>query len=416
MKPFPKTDFMHSKDDPGEPGAASRIQDYQVWGEFGEVNPSISDGSTFTFLDPEKLKAIFHEPVPGCHLYSRLESPSTRVLGQALARLEGTPAAHATASGMAAIATTLLAICEKGSIIVSDRLVYGGTHALFRNLFPRYGITTRFIDCMDPDTVRQALQGGARVLYVESLTNPLLRTPDLALLAELAHAEGARLVVDNTFAPMIFSPRRQGADIVIHSLTKFINGMSDCVAGVICADQAFIDELSDASTGTCMLFGPTLDSARAASIYKHLHTLPVRMIQHGHNARMWAERLQAHKLPVCYPGLPDYPDRAIFARQADPRMGFGGMLTIDTGSEERSQALMVALQAAQVGFLAVSLGYYRTLFSPPGSSTSSEIPEDERLATGLTPGLVRFSVGLDHDIERSWDRFERCLRRVNLIT
>ncbi|EQD80227.1 methionine gamma-lyase, partial [mine drainage metagenome] len=123
---------MHAKDGSAEPSAASRVQDFQVFGEFGEVNPSISDGSTFTFLDPEKLKTIFHQPIPGCHLYSRLESPSTHVLAQALACLEGTPAAHATASGMAAIATTLFALCEQGSVIVSDRLVYGGTHALLR--------------------------------------------------------------------------------------------------------------------------------------------------------------------------------------------------------------------------------------------------------------------------------------------
>ncbi len=406
---------MHSPDGPARSSAASRVQDFQVFGEFGEVNPSISDGSTFTFLDPGKLKALFHAPIPGCHLYSRLENPSTRVLGQALARLEGTPAAHATASGMAAITTTLMALCEQGSVIVSDRLVYGGTHALLRNVFPRYGITTRFVDCTDPDAVRAALNGEVRVLYCESLTNPLLRTPDLALLAELAHARGARFVVDNTFAPLIFAPHELGADIVIHSLTKFINGMSDCVAGVICADQAFIDELSDAGSGTCMLFGPTLDSARAASIYKNLHTLPARMIQHGHNAQLWAERLRGHGLKVCYPGLPDYPDRAIFAHQADPRMGSGGMLTMDAGSEDLAEALMLALQEVQVGFLAVSLGYYRTLFSPPGASTSSEIPESERLATGLTPGLVRFSVGLDFEIERSWERFEGCLRKVGLI-
>lgn len=396
--------------------AASRVQDLQVFGEFGEVNPSISDGSTFTFLDPEKLKAIFHEPIPGCHLYSRLENPTTQVLAQALARLEGTPSAHVTASGMSAIACTLLALCGQGSKIVSDRLVYGGTHALFRNLLPRFGITSRFVDCTDPDAVREALKSGAvRVLYCESLSNPLLRTPDLVLLADLAHARGARLVVDNTFAPLIFEPHRQGADIVIHSLTKFINGMSDCVAGVICADSGFIEELSDASSGTCMLIGPTLDSTRAASIYKNLHTLPARLVQHGRNACFWAERLAEHGLPVCYPGLPDYPDRAIFARQADPRMGFGGMLTLDARDEARAQALMVALQEEQVGFLAVSLGYYRTLFSPPGGSTSSEIPEDERLATGLSPGLIRFSVGLDFEIERSWERFEKCLHRVGLI-
>ena len=161
-----------------------------------------------------------------------------------------------------------------------------------------------------------------------------------------------------------------------------------------------------------MLLGPTLDSARAASIYKNLHTLPVRLLQHGKNAQALAERLATMGIRVSYPGLPDYPDRAVWKRQADSRLGHGGMMTIDLGEENRAQRFMLALQARRVGLLAVSLGYYRTLFSPPGSSTSSEIPEEERAATGLGPGLVRFSVGLDFDLERTWTRFEASLREA----
>ncbi len=403
---------MRSPTGPEGSHPASQIEDYLVFGEFGEVNPSVSDGSTFTFLDPEKLKAIFHGPVPGCHLYSRLDSPSTQVLAGALALMEEMPAAHVTASGMAAIACTLFNFCTQGTNIVSDRLVYGGTYALLKNFLPRLGISTHFVDFTDPDQVQQALTPKTRVLYCESLSNPLLRAPDLSRMAEIAHSRGARLVVDNTFAPLLFTPRRQGADVVIHSLTKFINGMSDCVAGVITADESVIRELSDASNGASMLLGPTLDSARAASIYKNLHTLPVRLIQHGKNAQALAERLATMGIRVSYPGLPDYPDRAVWKRQADSRLGHGGMMTIDLGEENRAQRFMLALQARRVGLLAVSLGYYRTLFSPPGSSTSSEIPEEERAATGLGPGLVRFSVGLDFDLERTWTRFEASLREA----
>ncbi len=406
---------MHSPNGPEGSPPASQVEDYLVFGEFGEVNPSISDGSTFTFLDPEKLKAIFHGPVPGCHLYSRLDSPSTQVLAHALALLEEMPAGHVTASGMAAIACTLFNFCTQGTEIVSDRLVYGGTYALLKNFLPRLGIRTRFVDFTDPDQVRKVLTPKTRVLYCESLSNPLLRAPDLSQMAEIAHGIGARLVVDNTFAPLLFTPRRQGADVVIHSLTKFINGMSDCVAGVITADESVIRELSDASSGASMLLGPALDSTRAASIFKNLHTLPVRLLQHGKNAQALADRLAEAGIRVSYPGRPDYPDRAVWQRQADPRMGHGGMMTIDLGEESRAQALMLALQAKRVGLLAVSLGYYRTLFSPPGSSTSSEIPEADRAATGLGPGLIRFSVGLDFDLERTWGRFAACLRTVGAI-
>ena len=224
----------------------------------------------------------------------------------------------------------------------------------------------------------------------------------------------AHMVVDNTFAPLIFTPRRQGADVVIHSLTKFINGMSDCVAGVIAADEAVIRELSDASAGACMLLGPTLDSLRAASIYKNLHTLPVRLLQHGKNALTLAQRLADAGIRVRYPGLPDYPDQSVWKRQADPRMGYGGMMTIDFGEEGPAEKFMLALQEQRAGLLAVSLGYYRTLFSPPGSSTSSEIPAEDRATTGLGPGLVRFSVGLDFDMERTWERFKTSLRKAGV--
>jgi methionine-gamma-lyase len=390
------------------------VADFQVFGEFGEVNPSISDGSTFTFLDPLRMEEMFQGGSEGCYLYSRQENPSGHVLGEALARLEGTEGAHATASGMAAIAATLFALCRSGSEILAERTVYGGTYALLRNFFPRYGITTRFLDLTDLEAVRAAFHPGVSVVYAESLTNPLLRTPPIRALADLAHEHGVPLVVDNTFAPLVMTPAREGADVVVHSLTKFINGMSDCVGGAICASREFLARLGDVHDGALMLLGPSMDSLRAAQIYKNLHTLPLRMRVHGANALTYASRLEALGYRVTYPGLAGYVDREIFERQRHERYGYGGLLTLDAGDLPTARQLVLRLQDARVGWLAVSLGFYRTLFSPSGVSTSSEIPPEEREVMGLGPGLVRISVGLDHDIERSWQRFARCLEGLPL--
>ncbi|HTQ09934.1 MAG TPA: PLP-dependent transferase, partial [Fimbriimonadaceae bacterium] len=223
---------------------------------------------------------------------------------------------------------------------------------------------------------------------------------------------GIKLVVDNTFSPMVLTPARLGAHVVVHSLTKFINGTSDCVAGCICASSEFIDELSNVNSGACMLLGPVLDSIRAASILKNLHSLHIRMQKHSANAMHLACGLTDRGFTVHYPGLPDHPQHAFMRSIMNPQMGFGGMLALDVETEERANRLMTMMQEEKVGYLAVSLGYFKTLFSSPSSSTSSEIPEEERHGMGLSDGLVRISVGLDQDIERSLQRILDCLGRL----
>jgi methionine-gamma-lyase len=393
---------------------SGRLQDYLVFGEYGEVNPSITDSSTYTFLDPQRMKELFEHEIEGCFLYSRHWNPSNRYLAEALALLEGSESAMVTASGMGAISATLLQLCGQGDEIVSGRTVYGGTYALMKNFLPRLGIRTRFVNLQDAEAVRAAITPRTKVLYCESISNPLLEIADLPRLAALAHAEGAKLVVDNTFSPLLLSPVRHGADIVVHSLTKFINGTSDCVAGAICADKEFVNRLADVNAGACMLLGPVLDSLRSASVLKNLRGLHLRMQKHGANARMLAERLQRLGLKVYYPGLSTHAQHALLDRLSNPGFGYGGMLAVDVGSEDAANRLMVRMQEAKVGFLAVSLGYFKTLFSMPGGSTSSEIPAEERHAMGLSDGLIRFSVGLDHDMERSCDRVEDCLRDLGL--
>ncbi len=212
------------------------------FGEYGGVNPSVEASVTFTVLDADTLPQIFQGKLSpdegGCYLYGRSFSPSVRAFARQLAALEGTEAAYACASGMAAISSSLLALCSSGDTIIASNTVYGGTHALLKDFLPlKCGIKTIFVDITDIDAVAAALAGAgprARIVYTESVANPTLVVADIPALAAAAHAAGAALVVDNTFAPMALSPAALGADVVVHSLTKFISGCADVVAGAIC--------------------------------------------------------------------------------------------------------------------------------------------------------------------------------------
>ncbi|MBI6545427.1 MAG: aminotransferase class I/II-fold pyridoxal phosphate-dependent enzyme [Cyanobacteria bacterium NC_groundwater_1444_Ag_S-0.65um_54_12] len=394
---------------------SSEIQDYQVFGEFGDVNPSISDSSTYTFLQAETMEELFEHEITGCFLYSRHWNPINKYLSSALATLENTKAAQVTASGMAAISCALLQLCCQGDEIISNRTIYGGTYALFKNFLPKFGINTKFADLKDLATLTALITDRTRLLYCEAMSNPLLELADLPQLAKIARDHGLTLVVDNTFSPLIISPARLGADIVIHSMTKFINGTSDCVAGCICASSEFIHQLTDVNTGAGMLLGPVLDSFRSASLLKNLHSLHIRVQKHSANAAYLANRLETLGFRVFYPGLPSHPQHELMKRLMNPGFGFGGILALDVGDRQTANKLMVLMQEEKVGYLAVSLGYFKTLFSSPGHSTSSEIPREEQEAMGISNGLIRLSVGLDNDIERTCKRMESCIERVGLL-
>jgi methionine-gamma-lyase len=395
---------------------ANRVQDYLVFGEFGGVNPSIEDSSTFTFMSADKMKEIFEHEIEGCFLYSRHLNPTDNFLARALAEMEGSEMAKVTASGMSAIACTVLQICSAGDEIVSSRTIYGGTYALFKNVLPRFNINTRFINIVNHEDIRNNITPKTKILYCESLSNPMLEVADFKELRKIADEYGLILVVDNTFTPMIISPLEHGAHIVIHSLTKYINGSSDCIGGAICAKQDFIASLRDVNTGVEMLLGPTMDSLRAASILKNLRTLHVRMHQHSKNTMYVAENLVKLGLRVIYPGLKAHQQHELMKTLLNPGFGFSGIITLDAKDEETSLHLLETMQNEHVGYFAVSLGFYKTLFSSPGTSTSSEIPEEEQISMGMTRGLVRFSIGLDNDIERSFGRIEKSLKIAGLIS
>jgi methionine-gamma-lyase len=394
---------------------ANNIQDLQYFGEFGGVNPSISDSSTYTFLSAKTMFDTFEGNADGCYLYSRHSSPSNLYLGEALAAMEGTETATVTSSGMGAITPVLLQLCDAGEHIVSSRTIYGGTYAFLKNFTPRLGIDTTFVDITKLDVVEAAITPKTKVLYCESVSNPLLEVADINGLAKLAKKHNLKLVVDNTFSPLSISPIKLGADVVIHSLTKFINGSSDTVGGVVCGTQELIDQLRNVNDGAAMLLGSTMDSLRSASVLKNLRTLHIRMQQHSHNASYLAKKFEADGLKTVYPGLASHPSHELFTSMMNEKYGYGGMLTIDVGSLDKANALMELMQERNLGYLAVSLGFYKTLFSAPGSSTSSEIPEDEQEAMGLSDGLIRFSIGLDADIERTYRMMNACMIELGIL-
>ncbi|HRG18487.1 MAG TPA: aminotransferase class I/II-fold pyridoxal phosphate-dependent enzyme [Flavobacterium lutivivi] len=394
---------------------ADKIQDLQYFGEFGGVNPSISDSSTYTFLSAKTMFDTFEGNAEGCYLYSRHSSPMNLYLSKALAAMEGTESANVSASGMGAITPVIMQLCNAGDEIVSSRTIYGGTYAFMKNMLPNWNIKTHFVDITKPELVEKAINKNTKILYCETVSNPLLEVADIELLANIAKKHNLKLVVDNTFSPLTVAPAKLGADVVIHSLTKFINGSSDTVGGVVCASQDFINDLKNVNNGAMMLFGATMDSLRSASILKNLRTLHIRMKQHSYNAMYLAEKFENDGLKVVYPGLKSHPSHDVITKMMNKEYGYGGMMTLDVGNLDKANELMELMQNRNLGYLAVSLGFYKTLFSAPGTSTSSEIPIEEQKEMGLSDGLIRFSIGLDNDIERTYQMMKKCMQELNIF-
>ena len=395
--------------------AANKIQDLQFFGEFGGVNPSISDSSTYTFLSAKTMSDTFEGNTEGCYLYSRHTNPSNLYLGEAIAAMENTESATVFGSGMGAITSTLLQLCKSGDHVVSSRTVYGGTYAFLKNFASQLNISTSFVDITDLESIKKSITKDTKLIYCEAVSNPLLEVADLSEISKIAKQAGILLVVDNTFSPLSVLPANLGADIVIHSITKFINGTSDIIAGVVCGSEDFINQLRDVNDGASMLLGSTLDSLRAASVLKNLRTLHIRIKKHSENAMYLAKMFEIDGVKTVYPGLASHPSHKLYSSFIDHEYGYGGLLTVDAGNLKKANKLMELMQEKNVGYLAVSLGFYKTLFSTPGSSTSSEIPEQEQKEMGLNEGLIRFSIGLDNDIERTYKIMKECLKKVNLI-
>jgi methionine-gamma-lyase len=390
------------------------------FGEHGGVCPSIERSSTFTVLEPGTMPEIFGglrgPDKGGCFLYSRHFNPTVDVLARSLAAMEGTEYAVCTASGISAISCTLLQLCTHGDHIVASDTVYGGTHALLAETFPQMGIHTTLVDPTNVSAFEKAITPATKVLYTEVVGNPTLKVADIRALANLAHDRGIRLVVDNTFTPMVISPAQLGADVVVYSLTKFVNGASDMIAGAVCATKDFIFQLMDLHTGRVMLLGPTMDPRTAFDIYQRLPHLALRMREHSRRALAIAQRLESIGAPVVYPGLESHPQHALMRSMGNEGFGFGGLLTLDCGTVQRAEKTMSLLQNEEgFGYIAVSLGYFDTLISCSGSSTSSEIPPEDRERIGLSPGLLRIAVGYSGTLEDRMAQIERAVRKAELV-
>ena len=390
------------------------------FGEHGGVNMSVEASTTFTVMQPGTMPELFagRKSAPeGCYLYGRHFNPTVYHLGQQLAALEGTEAAYCTASGMAAISASILQLCESGDHVVASNTVYGGTYALLHDFLPaKANITTTFVDITDLGAVRSALTDRTRVVYAESIANPTLRVADIPALADIAHAANGLLVIDNTFSPLLLTPVALGADVVVHSMTKFINGASDIIAGAVCGSGDFVRGLMDLHEGPLMILGPTMDPSVASKISLRVPHLALRVREHAARAAIFAERLAAAGIRVAYPGLTDHPDHALLNKLRCEHYGHGGILTLDLGDEAKANALMDTLQNEYgFGYMAVSLGYFDTLMSCPSTSTSSEMTDEDLSIAGIGAGLVRMSVGYTGTVEQRWQQLWSALSDVGVV-
>ncbi|MHC4262871.1 MAG: cystathionine gamma-synthase [Planctomycetota bacterium] len=364
-----------------------------------------SDERNGALMTPVYFNSTYEQDAPGeprlGYEYSRTTNPTRTALELNLASLESARWGLCFASGLAGIAS-LMHRLKTGDRVVAGNDLYGGTHRLFTQCYGQFGIEFEFVDTTDLGAVEAALaKGGAKYLHVETPTNPLLRLADIEACAKLAHAHGAHLVVDNTFAtPALQRPLEQGADLVVHSLTKYLGGHSDVVGGAVLGRDAQLrDDVAFHQNAVGAQFGP-MD---AFLVMRGTKTLAIRMERHSSNAMTVAKHLEASELVdrVIYPGLESHPQHALAARQMDD---FGGMVSFElTGGVE---AGIEFCKATRVFTLAESLGGVESLIEVPPIMTHAAIPAEERRAAGLQDGLVRLSVGIEHpddlvaDIER----------------
>ncbi len=391
------------------------IRDIQHFGEEGGVVPVIDVASTSTFMDPQDMEKTFTGELQGCYLYSRHSNPTVNIFGKKIAAMESAEAALGVASGMAAISCTIDQIFlnegePRGHLIASQTL-YGGTYALLKNILSKRGIAVTFVDTTDLQAVAAAITPGTKLIYAETMSNPLLAVSDIKALSQLSKKHHLKLVVDNTFTPMIVQPLLHGADVVVHSCTKYISGSSDFIAGAIAGSHEFISSLIDVNHGTVMLTGPVMDPRVAHELYLRMDHLGIRMAAHSKMALFLAEKMKEEGMPVIYPGLRDHPQHSLLKELGGGgEFGYGGILTLECKDSYAARLLSTKLQNDKFGLYAVSLGFSRTLMSCSAKSTSSEIPEEERNKMGLAEGLLRFSIGYSGDANIMWSRFIKCYK------
>ena len=355
----------------------------------GAVSVPIYQSSTFAFHSAKEGAQIFAGEKEG-YFYTRLGNPTQTALEKEMAFLEGGEAALATASGMAATSTVIFTLMGCGDNLVASDTLYGGTHQLFKQSLAKVNIEVRDVDASDPKQVEDKIDGKTKILFIETPSNPTLKIIDIAAMAEIAHRHNLQLVVDNTFAtPYYQRPLEFGADIIVHSATKYIGGHGDTIGGIIVGRKDFIKV---AKSETLRDLGGCISPFNAWLLLRGLKTLPVRMERHSWNAMRIAQYLSFHPKVsrVWYPGLRIHPQHELAAKQMS---GFGGMIAFELkGGRKAGEVLM---DSVKLMILAVSLGDVDTLIEHPASMTHSTYSEEELAALGITEGMVRLSVGIE---------------------
>lgn len=402
---------------PWDPAEALRAVRHE-FGEHGGVNPSTAASTTHTAMDAATMEKIFGGELgveEGCYLYGRHFSPNSLYFGMRLAAMEDMEVGYPTSSGMSAIMVVLRQKLSMGDTVLSSRAVYGGTYASIENLLPQEGKNVSFFNPDDLEDFQAKLESlQPKVVYLEMEANPVMTIANLPEISRLAHQHGAEVVIDNTFTPLTFTPAHHGADVVVYSTTKFINGQSDAIGGAISCSREFLMELMDLKTGQLMLSGPVMHPRDANELQMRLSHLPLRIKAHSERALEIAKRLHERGCNVYYPGLPSHPQHEIATAMMNSQYGYGGMLALDLETEEKAQIFVEKLQELGGALHAVSLGYFDTLASISGSSTSSEISDQEKERMGLSPGLVRMSIGYTGSLEAEWQKIESTFCALHL--
>ncbi len=367
---------------------------YDAAAHQGSLNPPVYLTSTFTFDTAEAGGAMFAGEQQG-HFYSRISNPTLDQLEQRIANLEGAAAGLATASGMGAISSVFWTLVAAGDEVIIDKTLYGCTFAFLTHGLTKFGVTVVPVDLTNPENLANAISDRTKVVYFETPANPNNRLVDIAAIAQIAHANGTKVVVDNTYAtPVLTRPLEHGADIVLHSATKYLGGHGDLVAGLVAGSAEDMQQVR--LVGLKDMTGAVMSPLTAMLILRGLKTLELRVERHCQTAMRVAEALEAHPAVarVNYPGLDSFPQRDLAQRQMS---NFGGMIPFEVvGGKEGGIAMMNRLKLIQ---RAVSLGDAESLIQHPASMTHSTYTPEERAAHGIAEGLVRLSVGLETAVD-----------------
>jgi methionine-gamma-lyase len=375
--------------------------------EFGSVVPPIYQTSTFKFESAAHGAKLFKGEEEG-FIYTRLKNPTIEAMENAVAELEEGHKALGCASGMAAISTVFAGLLKQGDHVICSYSVYGPTLILLKNFFTKFGVESDFVDTANIELVEASLKPNTKMIYVESPANPVITITDIAAVAKLAHSKNAYLVVDNTFmSPALQKPLNLGADISLHSMTKFLNGHADVVAGIIIVKN---EEMYSLLKKTLNMFGGVIDPFNSFLVHRGLKTLSIRIEKHCENALLVAQYLENHPKVkwVKYPGLKSHPQYELGLRQ---HSGAGGMISFEVaGGIKGGEITMNSVKLCQ---LAVSLGGVESLIQHPASMTHSGMSKEDREAAGISDGLVRLSVGIEN-AKDIIDDLEQALAKVEV--